>query len=346
MDWKGRNVTTPLSALADLVGGVLLGDAATPVATAAPLSSATAGAITFLEHDRYLPQFRACAAAAAVIGPGVTAPDRPAVLVDDPIAAFVRIFRHFHGTVADPTPVIDPRAAVDPTATIGADADIGPFASIGAETVVGRECRLAAGVRIGRRCRLGNGVVLHPGVVLYDGTVLGDRVVVHANVVIGADGFGYRFHNGRHVKIPQLGHVEVGDDVEIGAGSTIDRGTFGPTVIGSGTKIDNLVQIAHNCVIGRHNIIVSQAGLAGSCSTGDGVVIAGQVGVVDHVHIGNGSVIGAQAGVTKDVPAGSRMLGSPATPEPEQKRILVSLVRLPEIRKELKQLQDQVRRAG
>src|SRR5204862_5130966 len=152
------------------------------------------------------------------------------------------------------------------------------------------------GAVVGRDCRLGDDVTLYPNAVLYDGTVLGDRVIVHGNAVLGADGFGYRFHDGRHVKVPQLGHVEVGDDVEIGACTTIDRGTFQATRIGAGTKIDNLVQVGHNCQIGQHNILVSQVGIAGSTTTGNYVVMAGQVGVADHLHIGDGASLGAQSG--------------------------------------------------
>jgi UDP-3-O-[3-hydroxymyristoyl] glucosamine N-acyltransferase len=167
-------------------------------------------------------------------------------------------------------------------------------------------------------------------------------VVVHANSVLGADGFGYRFQNGRHAKVPQLGSVEIGDDVEIGACTTIDRGTFQATRIGAGTKIDNLVQIGHNCKIGCHNILVSQVGMSGSSSTGDYVVIAGQVGIVGHIRIGDRAMIGGQAGVTKDVPAGQHMLGSPATPEREQKRILMSLERLPDIRRDLRRIKQHI----
>jgi UDP-3-O-[3-hydroxymyristoyl] glucosamine N-acyltransferase len=160
--------------------------------------------------------------------------------------------------------------------------------------------------------------------------------------VLGADGFGYRFENGQHVKAPQLGTVEIGDDVEIGAGTTIDRGSFSATRVGAGTKIDNLVMVGHNCQIGRHNIIVSQVGMAGSSGTGDFVMIAGQVGVVDHVHIGDRSVIGGQAAVTKNVPPGSRMLGSPALAEQDQKRVLMALTRLPELRKTVQWLLQQL----
>ncbi len=210
-----------------------------------------------------------------------------------------------------------------------------PFAVIGANSLVGDRCCIGAGAKIGANCQLATEVTLFPNVVLYDGCILGHRVTIHANSVIGADGFGYRPGNGRHVKVPQLGHVEIGDDVEIGACTTIDRGTFGPTRIGAGTKIDNLVQVAHNCQIGRHNLLVSQVGIAGSCSTEDHVVLAGQVGIADHIHIGAGAVVGAKAGVPRDVPAGARMLGAPATPEREQKRILMTLARLPDMRRDL-----------
>ena len=155
---------------------------------------------------------------------------------------------------------------------------------VGEGAVLGARCQIHAGAFVGRDCRLGDDVVLHPHAVLYDDCTLGHRVIIHANAVIGADGFGYRTQNGRHVKVPQLGRVEIGDDVEIGACTTIDRGTFGPTRIGAGTKIDNLVMIAHNCQIGRHNLLVSQVGIAGSCTTGDYVVMAGQSGMADHFH--------------------------------------------------------------
>jgi UDP-3-O-[3-hydroxymyristoyl] glucosamine N-acyltransferase len=215
-----------------------------------------------------------------------------------------------------------------------------PFASVGEGSSIGPRCRIHSGAVIGRFCQLGEEVVLHPNVVLYDGTVLGNRVVIHANAVIGADGFGYRFQNGCHVKVPQLGHVEIGDDVEVGACTTIDRGTFQATRVGRGTKIDNLVQVGHNCRIGNHNLFVSQMGIAGSSTTGDYVVVAGQVGIVDHVHIGDRVLIGAKAGVTRDVSAGERLLGAPATPEREQKRILISLEKLPEMRRDLRRIKQ------
>jgi UDP-3-O-[3-hydroxymyristoyl] glucosamine N-acyltransferase len=170
--------------------------------------------------------------------------------------------------------------------------------------------------------------------------MLGNRVEIHSGAVIGSDGFGFRFQNGKHVKIPQFGAVEIGDDAEVGAGTTIDRGTFHNTRIGAGTKIDNLVQIGHNCQIGKHNLLVSQVGIAGSATTGEYVVLAGQVGVADHVHIGDRAMVGAQSGLHRNIPDGERTLGTPARPEGEQKRILLCLEKLPEIRRELRQVRQ------
>jgi UDP-3-O-[3-hydroxymyristoyl] glucosamine N-acyltransferase len=266
--------------------------------------------------------------------------------VADPFTAFATIAGHLHPPLPREVPGIDPRANVDAAARLGADCAVGPFASIGAGTTLGARCRLHPGATVGRNCRLGDDVELHPHAVIYDGCVLGNRVIVHANAVIGADGFGYRPTDGRHVKLPQFGNVEIADDVEIGAGTTIDRATYGSTTVGPGTKIDNLVQIGHNCRIGRHNLIVSQVGIAGSCTTGDYVVIAGQVGVADHVHIGNGAVLGARSGIHRDIGANERILGAPGRPESEEKRILLSLEKLPELRRDVRHLKQHLGLTG
>jgi UDP-3-O-[3-hydroxymyristoyl] glucosamine N-acyltransferase len=317
-----------------------VGDEHLVIHAARTLGEAQPGDITFVEDADHLRGLTGCRASAVVTAPSVPANGLPQIRVADPLAAFVEIVRHLHGRAEPPPHGIDPRASVHPTAQVGADASVFPFAVVGEGSVVGARCRLHSGAVVGRFCCLGDDVTLYPNAVLYEGTVLGDRVIVHANAVLGADGFGYRLHEGRHVKVPQLGQVEVGADVEIGACTTIDRGTFQATRVGTGTKIDNLVQIGHNCRIGRHNLLVSQMGMAGSSSTGDYVVIAGQVGVVGHVRIGDGVMIGGQAGVTKDVPAGQRILGSPATPEREQKRILMSLEKLPDLRRDVRRLKQ------
>jgi UDP-3-O-[3-hydroxymyristoyl] glucosamine N-acyltransferase len=335
-------VSATIRQLAELVHGRILGDPDLVITTAQPLGEAGAGCITFAEHARYAPRLHASAAAAAVVPENWQTNGMTLIQVADPLGAFVTIVRHLHGRAEPPRHGIDTRSCVDPSAVIGAEPSIYPFAVINAGTIIGVRCRIFNGVSIGRDCRIGDDVTIYPNAVLYDGTLVGDRVIIHANAVLGADGFGYRFQDGRHVKVPQLGHVEIGDDVEIGACTTIDRGTFQATRVGEGTKIDNLVQIAHNCQIGRHNLLVSQMGIAGSSSTGDYVVIAGQAGIRDHVHIGKGAVVGAQAGVARDVADGERVLGSPATPEREQKRIMMSLDRLPEIRREIRKIKQKL----
>ncbi len=326
--------------LAELVHGKVVGDGDLMIHAARALAEAGPGDLTYLDHDKHAAQLAASPAAAAVAGAAVAAPGKTFIVVADPLMAFAAIVLHLRGQPLPRPTGIDPLASIDSTARLGAGVTVHAFARVGPGAVLGERCTLHSGAVVGAGCRLGDDVVLYPNAVLYDGTVLGSRVIVHANAVLGADGFGYRFQGGRHVKVPQLGSVEVGDDVEIGACTTIDRGTFQATRVGAGTKIDNLVQIGHNCRIGAHNVLCSQVGIAGSTSTGDYVVMAGQVGVADHVHVGDRAVIGAKAGVTKDVPAGQRMLGAPATPEREQKRILMTLERLPDMRRDLRRIEQ------
>ena len=225
---------------------------------------------------------------------------------------------------------------------LGPDVVVHPGATIGDDVTIGARTVIHSGVRLLNGCRIGSDVTIYPNAVLYEGTLVGNRVIVHAGAVIGAYGFGYETVEGLHKRSAQLGNVEIGDDVEIGANTTIDRGTYGPTRIGEGTKIDNLVMIAHNCAIGRHNLICSQVGIAGSCTTGDYVVMAGQVGLRDHLTIGNRAVLGAKAGVMNDIPDGAVFVGIPATPEREQRVKQAAWARLPEMRKEFLALQKQL----
>jgi UDP-3-O-[3-hydroxymyristoyl] glucosamine N-acyltransferase len=191
-------------------------------------------------------------------------------------------------------------------------------------------------------CKIGEQVTIYPNAVLYEETRVGPRCIIHGCAVLGADGFGYRLVEGRHQLQAQLGYVEIGADVDIGAGTTIDRGAYGATRVGEGTKIDDQVMIGHNCQIGRHNLICAQVGIAGSTTSGDYVVMAGQVGVRDHVHIGSKAIIGAKSGVSNDVPEGTSMLGAPAVPEREKKLEFAAMAKLPEMRREFKALQRAV----
>ena len=213
---------------------------------------------------------------------------------------------------------------------------------IGEDVVIGDRVTIHSGVKIQAGCRIDDDVTIYPNAVLYEDTVVGARCIIHAGAVLGADGFGYDSSTGVHKLSSQLGNVVLEADVEIGANSTVDRGTYGPTLVGEGTKVDNLVQIAHNCRIGRHNMLCAQVGIAGSTTTGDYVVMAGQVGVKDHVHIGTGAILGAMAGVIGDIPAQSQYVGVPATPAREQVVKQAALVKLPEMRKQMKRLEKTV----
>ncbi len=321
--------------LAELVSGNVLGDSAVVIQAARTLQEANSGDITFVENAGYVPMLNQSKASAAVVPAGVALPGKTLIQVADPLMAFVAIVQHLQGKTAHQPTGIDRRAAVHPTAKVGPGASVEPFVSIGENTNVGAHAWIHANVVIGANCWLGDDVVIHPNVVLYDNSVLGDRVIIHANAVIGADGFGYRIQQGKHVKVPQLGNVVIGNDVEIGAGATIDRGAFQSTTIGDGTKIDNLVQIAHNCKIGKHNVIAAQVGIAGSCITGSYVMIGGQAGIKDHIDIGDSAMIGAKSGIIHDVPPRGRMFLYPALEEHAAARTIALWKKLPEMRKDL-----------
>ena len=287
-----------------------------------------------MDGDKRRKGWRASLAAAAVVPTDFPADPKPLIRVADPLAAFIRIVLKLRGD--RPTePGTHPTAVVHPTATFGANPTVGPNVVIGQGTTIGANAVIGAGAVVGRFCTLGDDVTLHPRAVLYDDCVFGRRVTIHAGAVIGADGFGYRMVKGRHEKVPQLGGVVLDDDVEVGANATIDRGTFGATRIGTGTKIDNLVMIAHNCRVGRHNVIVSQVGMAGSSTTGDYVVLAGQVGVPDHAAIGDRAVVGAQSGLMGDVAADARVFGYPAMPGRDFLRCAAEARKLPAVREEV-----------
>lgn len=335
-----------LGMLAERVGGAVTGDAGVAITGAAAIEAAVAGDITFVAHTREMGRLATSKAIAVVVAPSDANDPRlsafAVLAVAEPQAAFMNIALTLRPPRPRPTPGVSPQALVSPTAVIGDDCWIGPGAVISDDALIGSGCEIHPGAVIGAGCRLGANVTVYPHAVLYHDTLVDDGCIIHAGAVLGADGFGYRFVEGRFEKIPQLGWVHLHADCEIGAGATIDRGMIGPTVIGCGTKIDNMVQIAHNCQIGRHNIFASQVGLAGSCVTGDYVRLAGQVGVKDHVTLNSGCSIGAKGGVHCDIPAGETWIGYPATPQADQKRLVFSLKRVPEMREQVKALEAQV----
>jgi UDP-3-O-[3-hydroxymyristoyl] glucosamine N-acyltransferase len=326
-----------LGELARLVGGDLEGEPSIEIRGFASLESAGPGDLSFVSADRHLAAARSSGAAALLAPPGLDLGGRPAIRVAQPYAAIAAILRLFF-----PEPPIP--AGVHPTAHVAEDARVSPEATVGAFAVIGERSLIEAGavvhphVFVGADCRVGEGSVLHPHVVLRAHVTLGRRVIVHPGSVLGADGFGYVHDGQAHRKIPQVGRVVVEDDVEIGANVTVDRATLGETVIGRGTKIDNLVQIGHNAVIGADAILVAQVGIAGSCRIGRGAVLAGQVGIADHVTVGDGARIGSQAGVHRDVPAGAGMIGTPALPGETGLRALAAIGRLPELLRDVRAL--------
>lgn len=331
--------------IAALVGGEVVGEGECRIRGVAPLDSAGPGELSLVANARYLPYVHATSAAALLVSAplaeqleGERASALPQVRVADP-----------HGALALLLPLLYPEerisAGVHPSAVIAEDVVLGEGVSIAAHAVIERGTRVGAGARIGANttvgvdCEIGAGCDIGPNVTLYRRTRLGERCVIHAGARLGADGFGFAFQGGGHQKVPQVGRVVVGDDVEIGANSTVDRGSIGDTVIGRGTKIDNLVHIGHNCRIGEHVLIIAQVGISGSTTVGTGAVLGGQVGTAGHITIGAGARIGAQAGVTADVPAGETVSGYPARPHREALRAQAALFKLPELQKRVRELE-------
>jgi UDP-3-O-[3-hydroxymyristoyl] glucosamine N-acyltransferase len=328
-----------LGDLANLVQGELQGDGQLMLTGADTLRDAKQGDITFLDDAKLLGKLTESPAAAAIVPPDICPEGVPFVTVDHVQETFAKVVALFRKPARTAQIGIHLTAVISPSARIGQNVSVGAGAFIGDHVEIGRGSIIHAGVRIMAGSKLAEDVVLFPNVVLYEGTTIGARSIVHANAVIGAYGFGYTTVDGAHQLSAQLGNVAIGEDVEVGACTTIDRGTYGSTRIGDGTKIDNQVMIAHNCSLGRHNMICSQVGIAGSTTTGDYVVMAGQVGVRDHVHIGTAARLGAKAGVSNDVPDGAAYVGIPATPERQQKLVQAALHRLPEMKKQFKKMQ-------
>jgi UDP-3-O-[3-hydroxymyristoyl] glucosamine N-acyltransferase len=340
--WKGIRMDLVLGDIANLIGGQLCGDAEIPISGAAIIRDADSGDITLADKSQLAKQLSDCRASAVLVPPDVTPDGVPYVTVSNVHASFAKIVQHFRPQADDHSRGVSAAAHISQSAQLGHDVIVHPTATIGDNATIGDGSVIHPGVHVLPGSRIGNNTTLFPNVVLYENTVIGDRVVIHAGAVIGAYGFGYDQVDGQHKLSAQLGNVVIGNDVEIGAGTTIDRGTYGPTSIGDGTKIDNLVMIAHNCRIGRHNMLCSQVGIAGSSTTGDYVVMAGQVGLRDHIHIGDRTVLGAKSGVMNDIPADSTYFGIPATPGREQLTKQAAWSKLPDLRKQFKTLQKQV----
>lgn len=324
--------------IADLIGGVVHGDGAISLTGFAPAGSARPGDLTFAENEAYFTRAEASAASAVLVDQAFASNSKALIRVPNARIGFARALAVFFPDPEHP-PGIDPSSVVDPLAEVDPTAHIGPLCRIAARAKIGPGAVLEGIVHVGQDCVIGASCHLHPNVTLYPRTELGQRVRIHSGSVLGSDGFGYVLDDGAHRKVPQVGSVAVQDDVEIGACVTIDRGALGPTVIGRGTKIDNLVQIAHNVVIGEHCLVVSQAGIAGSTRLGSFVTLAGQVGLAGHLKIGNQVTIAAQSGVMHDIPDGQKWFGYPAQPDRKMKRQLLAVQQLPTLLRRVAELE-------
>jgi UDP-3-O-[3-hydroxymyristoyl] glucosamine N-acyltransferase len=327
-----------IAEIAKHLEGEVLGDASITLKGFAPADSAKSGDLTFAENEDFFVRAEKSAATAIIADKCFTSTKKILIRVANARVAFAKALtlffpeRTFAGGV-HPTAVVAPSAQIDSTAHIGPHCAIGERVRIGARTV------LQGGNFIGEDCRLGDDVNLFPNVTVHPRTEIGRRVCIHANTAIGSDGFGYVQDGDIHRKVPQIGNVVIGDDVEIGAGVMVDRGALGSTVIGKGTKIDNLVQIGHNVEIGEGCLLISQVGIAGSSKIGNHVVLAGQTGVAGHLKIGNRVTVTAKSGVMHDIPDGEKWLGIPAQPDKQGKRQLIAIQHLPDLLRRVAKLE-------
>jgi UDP-3-O-[3-hydroxymyristoyl] glucosamine N-acyltransferase len=302
-----------LGEIVDLVGGEFAGDRNLSITTVASLSQANGDQLTFLSNRKYAAELAATKAGAILIPKKLEGNDPRWIRVDDPYFAFAKIMTRWFSNRPMPKG-ISPKAVVAESAQLGDNLALGHFAIIGENVVVGNNVTIFQNVSIEAGSVIGDDCIIYPNVVIYDGSRIGNRCIIHSGVVIGSDGYGFATHGGKHHKIPQIGIVRIEDEVEIGAGTTIDRAALGETVIGEGTKIDNLVQIGHNVKVGKHCLLVSQVGIAGSTELGEYVAVAGQSGFSGHLKIGNRVQVAAKSAVLADVPDDTKVMGSPAVP--------------------------------
>lgn len=341
---KSSTNKTPISLaeIARLVGGTVEGNADVEISDVAPIERAVSGQISFVANTKYLHHIQTTGASALVLGPDIDCTRVPVLRHPNPYLTFARIVDLFYPATRRVAPGIHATAVVDGSAKIDDSAGVGAMVHVGAGSLIGQDTQVMPSVYIDHDVAIGSNCLIYPGVRILHGSRIGSNVILHPGVVVGSDGFGFvPTETGIH-KIKQVGWVEIGDDVEIGANTTIDRGALGPTRIGRGTKIDNLVQIAHNVETGQNCLIVSQVGISGSTKLGDGVILAGQVGLVGHIELGNRVSVGAQSGVSKSIPDGETWLGTPAREIHLSKRIIASTDRLPELWKRLKRLEDRL----
>lgn len=332
-----------LAALAHLVQGTVVGSDDISISSLSPIDDISAGSLVFADNLDKLKLAEQSAAAAVLVHHSVQQADKPLIQVAQPMLAFIRLLEHFSSSPKTASG-IHPSAVIADDVQLGCDVFIGPYVVIESGSIIGNNTVLKSHIHIGHNVVIGERTTLHSHVTVYDNCRIGSDVTIHASTVIGSDGFGYTFVDNQHLKIPHIGHVVINDNVEIGANTAIDRATLGATVIGAGTKIDNLVQVAHSVQLGKNNILCGFTGIAGSTTTGDNVIFAANVGVSDHVRIDDGVILGARTGVppNKHLKAGNIYLGSPARPKDLAIKQDLSVNRIPLMRKNIKLLMEQM----
>lgn len=331
-----------LKEIAELIDGEVMGDGSTVITGVSGIKEAGEGDITFVANPKYFPLIEKTGASAIITSKEVKAATKPIIRTDNPSLAFAKVISFTTpGEVRHPQG-IHPTAILGKDVSIGCEVAIGPYVVIEDNVCIGDKAIIYSGSFIGHHTKIGDNTLIYANVSIREHIIVGDRVIIHSGTVIGSDGFGFATIEGLHHKIPQVGTVEIGDDVEIGANVTIDRARFEKTVIGSGTKIDNLVQIAHNVVIGNNSIVVAQVGISGSTVVGNNVVLAGQVGLVGHITIGDNVIVMAQSGVSKSIPAGTMAWGYPAKPVSHAKRVNACVQSLPRLHNTIAELKKRI----
>ncbi len=325
--------------IAARVGGTVVGDGSVVITGASGIKEAGPGDLTFLADERYLRFMEKTRASAVMVPRAIADADCPLIQVDNPHRSFYALLSAFRPPVEHPFSGVHPTAVVEPGAAMGEGVSLGAHVYVGRDARLGDRVVVYPGAYVGADCVVGDDTVLYPLVVLREGVQIGARCILHSGAVIGSDGFGFQARDGVLEKVPQLGTVIVGDDVEIGANSAVDRATFGSTVIGRGTKIDNLVQVGHNVVVGEYCTVSGVSGIAGSATLGNRVTIAAQAGVAGHLHIGDGAIVAARAGVTKSIPEGRVVSGFPARDHNIERRIQAALRQLPDALRRIRELE-------
>lgn len=332
-----------LSEIASLIQGDVVGDAQININALATIDNITPGSLIYVDNVANLKLAEESDAAGILVAKEMCSDKKSLIRVAHPFKGFVQLLAHFY-PIARPKPGIHPTAVIAPDAVLGQRVFIGPYVVIDSHCRIGNDCIIKGHVNIGQNVILGNNTIIHPHVTIYDNSQLGNSVTIHANTVIGSDGFGYKFVDGHHMKVPHYGHVIIEDNVEIGANTVIDRASMNTTIIGAGTKIDNLVQVAHSVKLGKHNILCAFTGIAGSTTSGDRVIFAANVGVSDHVTIDDDVVLGARSGVPpqKHLQRGLVYLGNPARPKDKALEQEFASTRIPFMRKQIRTLSEKI----